>query len=82
MSSKSKLRTYITFKTDMTEEPHVTSFLPKPHRSLIQRLCIRTLDIGLETGRHHGKKLEERVCRVCNINKIEDEYHLVFECNG
>ena len=34
----------------------------------------------IETGRHRGLEKEERICPFCP-NKVEDEYHFLFECN-
>ena len=34
----------------------------------------------IETGRFSGKKLEERLCRFCDKNIIENETHFLLEC--
>ena len=35
----------------------------------------------IETGRFQYKKLEDRVCNVCNTEAVESEYHFIFHCN-
>ena len=38
--------------------------------------------LGIETGRWEGKEVEERVCKVCKTNQVEDEKHFLIECSG
>jgi hypothetical protein len=37
----------------------------------------------VEKGRHTSPitPLEKRLCKHCNLNKIEDEYHFIMECS-
>ncbi len=30
----------------------------------------------------YGVKEENRLCKACNNNQIEDEYHFIFHCNA
>ena len=34
----------------------------------------------IETGRHKQLKIEERICKSCHLQKIEDEIHFLLEC--
>ena len=38
------------------------------------------LPLFIETGRFYNIKLEHRICTLCNMNKIENEIHFLFEC--
>ena len=42
------------------------------------RTSIHKLEI--ETGRWNKTPREERICKQCILNKIEDEKHFLFEC--
>ena len=77
----SKLRTYITFKTEYKTEEYVKAFLPKQERSFLAQLRCGVLPLRIETGRFCGLKPEERICQVCDSGKIEDEKHFILECN-
>ena len=35
----------------------------------------------MESGRFNNTKLEDRICEFCNINKVEDEFHFLMECD-
>ena len=40
--------------------------------------------VAIETGRYTMPKtpVENRVCLFCNLNAIEDEYHVLMECEN
>ena len=35
----------------------------------------------MKTGRYLGEPLENRICKNCHNNKIEDEEHFLFYCD-
>ena len=39
-----------------------------------------TNKLRIETGRWRGEKREERVCRVCLCEEVEDEKHFILAC--
>ena len=49
------------------------------HRLGLQSGC---LPLAVETGRHRIPKvpLNQRTCKICNQNCIEDEFHFIIEC--
>ena len=51
------------------------------HRTATTKLRISCHKLHIETGRYNRTPLEERICRHCNLNTIEDEEHLVLECS-
>ena len=38
------------------------------------------MPLRIETGRFVQELLEERICKLCNLNAIEDENHFVLHC--
>ena len=38
------------------------------------------LPIRIETGRFCNLPVENRLCEICNQNKVEDEFHFLMEC--
>ena len=80
VKSKPKLRTYQKFKDSFGAENYVTSFLPKRQRSLIAQLRLSILPIRVETGRFVQEALENRICKLCNYNVVEDENHFLLNC--
>lgn len=78
-SSQPKLRTYISFKSDIYAEPYLLKYLPPHLRSVIAQFRCGILPIEIELGRYRGKSPEERLCPFCD-EQIEDEIHFVFKC--
>ena len=79
--TKDKLRTYRTFKTDMSTASHLNCNLPKFQRSLISQLRLGILPINIETGRYTGTAEQDRLCQMCDQGRVENEAHFVFECD-
>ena len=50
-------------------------------RSLLAQFRMGVLPLAIETGRFKGIKLNERLCKFCNSQDIEDEKHMLCKCN-
>lgn len=77
---KPKLRTFNLFKTKCEIEPYLKYTLDKHKRSLFAQFRTGILPLKIETGRFSRLPLDERVCEMCNLTKIEDEFHFLCEC--
>ena len=86
-----KLRTYRTLKSQFGKENYVDNFLSKNRRSLLAQIRTGTSFLRIETGRYERQiaangqfeklPVEKRICRLCDKNEIEDEFHFVMKCN-
>ena len=79
VSLKTKLRSYIIFKNSFGEEEYLTCLRSQAKRSLLSQLRRGILPLEIEGGRFRGIDLENRICKMCNIN-IENECHFLCEC--
>ena len=77
---KPKLDLYCKIKTDYIPENYCNITLKKRHRSLLAKLRLGVLPINLELGRYKQIPRNERWCPLCKTNKIENEFHIIFEC--
>ncbi len=75
-----KLRTYTKFKTTFGTEMYLDISLNRKERSILSQFRFGILPIRIESGRFVGERPEERICIYCQNNSIEDEIHLLFEC--
>ncbi len=80
-STKPKLRTYITFTDKVQVASHINCNLPKYERSLISQLRLGILPLRIETGRYANLKECDRICLLCQQNRVESEAHFLFECD-
>ena len=42
--------------------------------------CTHDILIEIEQGRCHGILREQRLCKFCSSNLVEDEYHFLLAC--
>ncbi len=67
-----KLRTYVKFKKRFEVESHILSFIISKRRSYLAHFRSGILPLHIEVGRWAIKKVEERLCLVCNEDLVED----------
>jgi len=54
--------------------------MSKHLRSLLTQLRSGILPLEIETGTYYGITREQRICKQCNLNIIENEQYLLFDC--
>ena len=77
---KPKLRTYVKFKDFGDPLILVKCNLPRFQRSLLAKFMCGIFPLELETGRYIGTPEEQRLCRVCEEQNVENEIHFIFLC--
>ncbi len=77
---RNKLRTYRTFKTVFETEPYVSALISRKDRQALAKFHSGTAPLRLETGRYIGEHEHERICRLCSLNEIESEEHVLIRC--
>lgn len=76
-----KLRTFKLFKTNFTLEPYLSLSIPKYRQSLSKfRLSSHALEIEMGRYTRPFTPAEERKCKICNQNQVEDEIHFLLVC--
>jgi hypothetical protein len=81
LQSCRKLRTYKLFKDTFDKEDYISLNLRKHERSLLCQFRFGILPIRIETGRFVGEAVEDRICRFCERNEVEDETHFLLSCD-
>ena len=51
-------------------------------RQIISKFMCSNHTLRIETGRHDNTPREERHCRICDTNNIEDEDHFIMKCSA
>ena len=78
--SKPKLRFYNIFKNIPMTENYVSMNLSSIERSYLAQLRLGILPLEIETGRYKSIPIDNRKCKLCNLNLVEDEKHILFTC--
>ena len=73
-----KLRTNRKYKHLFQMEDYLSNFKEKRNRFMFTRLRCSAHHLQIERGRYNVPKtpVEKRLCKYCNLNEIEGEYHL------
>ena len=77
-----KLSFYHSIKKKYSLSAYVDSTRKNPTRRTLVKLRIGCHNLRVETGRYDKIPLEERICPLCSGNEIEDETHLLLDCQG
>ena len=86
-----KLRMYIMFKDIFEPETYIIKCMSRRRRSLMSQFRTGILPLEIETGRYvpifdknlkknRKRTANERICKLCRINDIENEYHFLCVC--
>ena len=79
-ANRNKLHFYQTLKSSFTIEPYLQLVCNRNQRAWLTRIRISAHSLHIETGRYKGTPLNERLCKFCNLNKLDDEYHFCLIC--
>ena len=70
---------YRIFKTDVCLDQYLIK-LPLSCRIALTKFRCGNHRLPVVTGRFNGIERQNRICTLCNLNKIGDEFHYLFEC--
>lgn len=59
---------------------YLTEVQSNPIRTLLARFRTGSHNLEVETGRWAQVLRENRKCKCCNLDHVEDEMHFVFDC--
>ena len=77
-----KLRTYSLFKSEYKYEPYLDIIKDPKKRFMYTKFRISAHDLNIEKQRYVKPRIppSKRLCEMCNLKKVEDEFHVLFHC--
>ena len=78
--SSDKLRYYNLYKYEKGNEDYLNLNISKYQRSLLAQFRCGILPLEIEVGRYRDIPLNERLCKLCDKNQVEDEIHFLCDC--
>ena len=72
---------YGVFKRVFKLESYLLNLSPY-EREVVTKLRCCNLNLPIETGRWENIPRENRLCQLCNLQNIGNEYHYLFECTN
>jgi hypothetical protein len=81
ISQEPKMRSYILFKNTFILEDYL-AIANEKHRIAMSKLRVSAHTLAIERGRYTRPvtPINERVCKTCTGNVIEDELHFLIDC--
>ncbi len=76
----SKLDVYRDIKKQFGVEKYLELNMSRYEKSLLSQLRYGVLPLRVETGRFVNESREKRICNLCDMNCIEDQFHFMFQC--
>ena len=78
-----KLRTYRTYKTQFKTEDYVKINMSRDQRKVLAKFRCCNLPLEIEKGRYTRPKtpVNERICKFCGSQEVEDETHFLISCS-
>ena len=80
INSSLRLSTYYRFNHSFTLEKYLEHILEKKYRIGLCKFRISAHNLAIEKGRHQNIPRDNKQCNYCNLNAIENEYHLLLVC--
>ena len=80
LSLSSKCDYYLLVKTHIYTEQYLSCVNIKKFRVSLSRFRCSSHDLLIETGRYSNISRDDRICKLCNLNSIENEYHFLLVC--
>ncbi len=80
LHTKPKLRTYVKCKVNICTEDYVKHCSSRRKRSLMAQFRIGILPLHIKTEIYSDKRIDERVCLICNFDEVEIELHFLCVC--
>ena len=62
------------------KEDYLDFILEKKYRIAFTKFRLSSHDLAIERGRFENIERNDRLCRHCNLNMIESEYHFMLVC--
>ena len=77
------LRSFILFKNDYRLEKYLLCVRDFKIRKCIAQFRLSSHNLAIEAGRHVKPKIpvDQRLCKMCNLNVVEDECHHLLVCS-
>jgi hypothetical protein len=81
INTSPKLHYYCKFKQFFEFEDYLVSISNETTRKSLTRFRLSSHNLEIEQGRFNGIDRQNRLCKLCNQNVIESEYHFLLCCN-
>ena len=80
INNSSRLESYCIFKHDFVSEKYLDFIHEKKYRIALARFRTSSHSLNIESGRYENIPRELRLCKSCNMQRVESEFHFLLVC--
>lgn len=80
INNSNRLEMYSRYKHDFDMEQYLDFIKDKKFKIAFTKFRLSSHDLAIESGRYENLNRNERICKYCNGNFIETEYHFLLVC--
>ena len=80
INNSSRMQTYSLFKHNFELEKYLKLNMEAKYKTAFARFRTSSHNLAIETGRYENIPRDQRTCKSCNMNAIENEYHFLLVC--
>ena len=59
---------------------YLSKAISEIHRKSITRFRLSSHNLNIESGRYKNELRSKRICTLCNLRDVEDEFHFILKC--
>lgn len=71
---------YSRYKHNFGFENYLDFIHEKKFKTVFTKFRLSSHDLAIERGRYENTPRNERICKNCNLNMVENEYHFLLVC--
>ena len=80
INESKRLESYSKYKENFELEEYLSIITNRKYTTSLTRFRLSSHELLIEKGRHLHIQREDRLCKYCNINMVENEYHFLLVC--
>ena len=80
INNSNRLLLYSRYKHDFEQEKYLDFIQDNKFRTALTKFRLSSHDLAIERGRYESIPRNERICKYCNQNMTENEYHFLLVC--
>lgn len=71
---------YNSFKSNYCMDSYLIKIINGKYRTALSKFRLRSYNLNVVKGHYSNIPMFERLCECCNLNQVEDEYHILYQC--
>ena len=80
INNSNRLMMYSIYKHEFSQETYLDFISNRNIRTAFSRFRLSSHDLAIESGRYDDTPRSDRLCKFCNLNVVENEYHFLLVC--